>query len=126
MGELGTEHWEFADDGTAATASALRGRLVAGPAEHWLRSSLGRQLAVLSNGERAMVALLDGPGDPGEHATDPDADPAEWSDGFILANGQADAYPDPDTVPLERALAVAAHLLAHATPPPDASWSVDR
>ncbi|MFC8716390.1 Imm1 family immunity protein [Kitasatospora sp. NPDC057198] len=126
MGERGTEDWEFADDGTAATASALRGRLAGGPAEHWLHSSLGRRLAVVSNGERAMVVLLDGPGDPGEHATDPDADAEEWSDGFVLANGQADSYPDQDTVPLERAVAVAAHLLAHGAPPPDAPWSVDR
>ncbi|MGW4808445.1 hypothetical protein [Kitasatospora sp. NPDC004272] len=34
--------------------------------------------------------------------------------------------PRPDAVPLERALAVVAHLLARGTPLPDAPWSVDR
>ncbi|WP_404867834.1 hypothetical protein ACI1MP_05100 [Kitasatospora griseola] len=102
-----------------AAATDRRGRL-----ENWLHSSRGRQLAVVCNGERAMVMLLDGPGDPGGHAVDPGAD--GWSDGYLLASGRHDEYPDEDTVPLDRALRLVRHLLGTSAPPPDAPWSVDR
>ncbi|MFJ1751345.1 hypothetical protein [Kitasatospora sp. NPDC088134] len=131
MSEATGERWEFADgpgsgaDGSVAgLVAGLRGRIGGGRLENWLHSSLGRQLAVVSNGERAMVLLLSGPGDPGEHAVTPGADGC--SDGFVLANGQADTYPDADTVPLERALHLVAHLLTTGAPPPDAPWSIDR
>ncbi|MFF0291977.1 hypothetical protein ACFYST_04705 [Kitasatospora sp. NPDC004614] len=128
MTEPATEHWEFTDHWPAVgcgqdAVAELRRRIAGGRAENWLRSSRGRQLAVVSNGVRAMVMLLAAPGDPGEHAVDPGAD--GWSDGYLLANGQQDEYPDEDTVPLCRALHLVRHLLDTGTPPPDVPWSID-
>ncbi|MFJ1792568.1 Imm1 family immunity protein [Kitasatospora griseola] len=128
MTEPHTERWEFADQGSTATGgpdavAELRRRIGAGRLENWLHSSRGRQLAVVCNGERAMVMLLDGPGDPGGHAVDPGAD--GWSDGYLLANGQHDEYPDEDTVPLDRALRLVRHLLDTGAPPPGTPWSAD-
>ncbi|KDN81654.1 hypothetical protein [Kitasatospora cheerisanensis] len=133
MSEQPAERWEFTDRPPGSGAAAgpggdavgeLRRRIAGGRGENWLRSSRGRELAVVSNGERAMVMLLAGPGDPGEHAVDPGAD--GWSDGFLLADGQQDEYPDADTVPLDRALELVGHLLETGAPPADAPWSVDR
>ncbi|MFE7392740.1 hypothetical protein [Streptomyces sp. NPDC057582] len=90
----------------------------------WLHSSTGRHLAVVTNTERAMVILLDGEGDPGAHASDPGAE--DWSDGFILENGQNDEYPDEDTVLLSEAFRIVRHIIVNGTPPADAAWTVDR
>ncbi|MFE3016923.1 hypothetical protein [Streptomyces sp. NPDC059256] len=122
------ESWVFADDEEPSSADAVRAGLLTridqGRLETWLRSSAGRSLAFVTNTERAMVMLLAGAGDPGEHAVDPGAD--GWSDGFLLANGQDDEYPDEDTVPLAAAFRIVAHILAEGSPPPDAPWSIDR
>ncbi|ACU35863.1 hypothetical protein Amir_1915 [Actinosynnema mirum DSM 43827] len=104
----------------------LRGRIAAGALETWFASASGRSLAVVSNGERAMVLLLEHEGDPGEHAVDPDVDPDGWSDGYELANGQSDEYPDADTVPLAEALRIVEHVVAGGSWPADARWVVDR
>ncbi|MFE7243821.1 hypothetical protein [Streptomyces sp. NPDC057580] len=90
----------------------------------WLHSSTERHLAVVTNTERAMVILLDGEGDPGAHASDPGAE--DWSDGFILENGQNDEYPDEDTVLLSEAFRIVRHIIVKGTPPADAAWTVDR
>ncbi|MEV4671260.1 MULTISPECIES: hypothetical protein [Actinomadura] len=113
-----TESWRF--DGAApltpdAAIDELRARIGRGTLEFWLTSSSGRLLAVVTNTRRAMVMLLDGEGDPGEHAVSPGAD--GWSDGFVLSNGQHDEYPDEDTVPLPDALRIVRHILTHGTPP---------
>ncbi|WP_425247803.1 hypothetical protein [Streptomyces sp. NEAU-NA10] len=122
------ETWRFSDGSGPVTAGSapalLRERVFAGRLETWLTSSAGRSLAVVSNTERALVMLLDGADDPGEHAVDPGAGGS--SDGYVLANGQCDTYPDADTVPLAEALRIVGHLLATGTPPPDAAWSIDR
>ncbi|MFE6664906.1 hypothetical protein ACFVFH_15280 [Streptomyces sp. NPDC057697] len=122
------ETWAFSEGALPVTAEEaveeLRGRAAEGKLESWLTSSTGRQLAVVTNTERAMVLLLEDEGDPGEHATDPGAE--GWSDGFVLENGQDDEYPDEDTVPLGEALRIAHHILAHGAPPSDTSWAVDR
>ena len=98
---LVTESWKFDDAPGTLTADAaigqLRARIASEKLESWLTSSSGRLLAVVTNTERAMVMLLDGEGDPGGHAVDPGAD--GLSDGFVLANGQNDEYPNEDTVP---------------------------
>ncbi|SCF56397.1 hypothetical protein [Streptomyces sp. Ncost-T10-10d] len=60
-----------------------------------------------------MVMLLDGEGNPGEHASDPGAE--ERSDGFILENGQNDEYPDEDTVLLGEAFRIVHHILSALT-----------
>ncbi|MFJ6016684.1 hypothetical protein [Streptomyces sp. NPDC092952] len=122
------ESWVLA--GGAAVVSAgnvtelLRARITGGALESVLESASGRTLFVVSNTGRAMVMLLEHPGDPGEHATDPGAE--GWSDGYVLANGQEDEYPDADTVPLAEGLRIVRHLLATGRPPSDASWTVDR
>ncbi|MGK5558369.1 hypothetical protein ACSNOI_42890 [Actinomadura kijaniata] len=122
------ETWSF-DDGTApvtpdAAVQAIRARIACGRRETWLRSSAGRALALVTNAERAMVTLTDGPGDPGGHAVSPGA--GGRSGGFVLENGQDDEYPDADTVPLAEAFRIVRHVLAHGAPPPDAAWAVDR
>jgi hypothetical protein len=116
------------DDARPVTAdeavSLLRDRIFGGLLETWLTSSSGRRLAVVSNTERAMVMLLDDEDDPGAHAADPGAEGR--SGGYVLMNGQCDAYPDADTVPLAEALRIARHLLDSGTPPADVAWAVDR
>jgi hypothetical protein len=117
---LVTESWKFDDAPATLTADAaigqLSARIVGQKLESWLTSSSGRLLAVVTNTERAMVMLLDGEGDPGEHAIDPGADGS--SNGYVLANGQNDEYPDNDTVPLPEALRIVRHILAHGNPQP--------
>ncbi|MFB6716189.1 MULTISPECIES: hypothetical protein [unclassified Streptomyces] len=122
------ESWTF-DGDTVPVApdealDMLGLRIAEGKLETWLTSSSGRRLAVVSNAERAMVMLLDGEGDPGEHAVDRGAEGR--SDGFGLSNGQDDEYPDADTVPPAEALRIVRHLLSAGTPPADAAWTVDR
>lgn len=104
--------------------AVLRARIDAGHLETWLAGESGRSLAFVTNTERAMVMLLNGEGDPGEHATDPGAEGE--SDGFVLSNGQSDAYPDADTVPLPEALRIAGHVVRTGTWPADAHHVSDR
>jgi hypothetical protein len=94
-----------------------------GGSETWLTSSEGRLLSVVANGERAMVMLLDGAGDTGEHAVDPGV--GGWSNGFVLANGQRDEYPNEDTVPLADALRIVESIVATGSPPADTVWVAD-
>jgi hypothetical protein len=125
------ERWSISGgDGGAVTADTVaetvERRAASGPSTTWFESSRGRRIALVSNGPRAMVLLLEhDDGDPGEHAIDPDGG-AGSSDGFVLENGQVDEYPDRDTVPTSEALRIVAHLVAHGVPPDDASWQVDR
>jgi hypothetical protein len=90
----------------------------------YFESDEGRMLMVVSNGTRAMVVLMGGAGDPGEHAVSPGA--AGSSDGYVLENGQQDTYEDADTVPLTGALELVRSIVASGKPPAEASWSVDR
>ncbi|MGW6274677.1 hypothetical protein [Streptomyces sp. NPDC055060] len=103
---------------------ALRSRIEGGQLETWLTSSSGRSLAFVTNTERAMVTLLEGEGDLGEHAVDPGAQGS--SDGFILSNGQEDEYPDEDTVPLHEAFKLVKQVVGTGSWPTDARWAVDR
>jgi len=124
-----SETWVI-DDGTAtplsptAAAEVLLTRVARGRLETWLTSSAGRSLGFVTNTERAMVLLPDGDADPGEHAVDPGARGS--SGGFVLANGQHDAYADADTVPIDEAVAVVTHLLRHGSWPPATRWVSDR
>ncbi|NUK33313.1 hypothetical protein HRW23_24905 [Streptomyces lunaelactis] len=96
------ESWAFSDSVAASSPEAvlvrLRARVAGGQSETWLTSSAGRLPAIVANRERAMVMLLDGADDPGEHAMDPGA--GGRSNGFVLANGQHDEYSNEETVPL--------------------------
>ena len=89
-----------------------------------LESDRGRLLTLVSNGSRAMVVLMGGEGDPGEHAVAPGATGS--SDGDVLENGQEDTYDDADTVPIEEALDVVRSVVDSGAPPAGAPWSVDR
>ena len=81
-------------------------------------------MAFVSNGTRAMVVLMSDEGDPGEHAVSPEA--VGSSDGYVLENGQEDAYEDADTIPLPEALQVLGSIIDSGQPAPGTSWSVDR
>jgi hypothetical protein len=121
------ETWTMADVvADDAVIDALRARAHEGCSETWLASSTGRSLAFVTNGERAMVMLLRHEGDPGEHAVDPDADGDEFSDGFTLANGQDDEYPNTETVPLDEGLRIMAHIVATGSWPTGSRWVADR
>ncbi|MFF8441349.1 hypothetical protein ACF07U_10770 [Streptomyces californicus] len=125
-----TESWkiEAADAllSPDAVVEAVRARTADGLLETWLTSSSGRSLALVSNTVRAMVVLLERDGDPGEHAVDPQAEEGVWSDGFVLSNGQDDAYPDRDTVPVEEAYRLVTHLVDTGHWPPGAHWVAER
>ncbi|MFH8491171.1 hypothetical protein [Streptomyces longisporoflavus] len=103
---------------------ALQSRIDSGQLETWLTSSSVRSLAVVTNTKRAMVMLLEGEGDPGEHAVDPGAQGS--SDGFVLSNGQDDEYLDEETVPLVEAFRLVEHIVGTGSWPTDAHWAVDR
>ncbi|NEB98096.1 hypothetical protein G3I37_26570 [Streptomyces anulatus] len=123
------ETWVINDDSPVPVSSAgvveeLRSRIDRGQLETWLTGSSGRLLAFVTNAERAMVVLLEGEGDPGEHAVDPGT--AGWSDGFVLSNGQDDEYPDEDTVPVREAFRFVEHIVGTGSWPADARVVVDR
>jgi hypothetical protein len=119
------DSWVF-DDGAAAatpdtTLRELRERIAAGRLESWLTSTAGQSLGIISNTERAMVLLFDADGGS-RNAVDPGA--TGWSEGYLLANGQHDAYPDDDTVPLPEALRIIGRILTTGEPPADRPWSI--
>ncbi|CAL9657491.1 hypothetical protein [Streptomyces sp. Tu 3180] len=123
------EFWTVDDGGAGPVSSegaleTLRARIGAGRLETWLIGSAGRSLAVVTNTERAMVMLLDGEGDPGEHAADPGARGS--SGGFVLADGQHDEYPDEDTVPIGEAFRIVDHIVGGGSWPADAHRVSDR
>ncbi|WP_234328117.1 hypothetical protein [Streptomyces sp. NRRL S-37] len=126
---LMVESWVIDDGSTTpvpsgAVSAMLRARCDRGQFETWLTSSSGRSLTFVTNTERAMVMLLDGEGDPGEHAVDPGAE--GLSHGFILSDGQHDAYPDRDTVPIDEALRLVEHIVGTGSWPAAARRVVDR
>ncbi|MER7419173.1 Imm1 family immunity protein [Micromonospora peucetia] len=107
--------------------SVLRRRVDDDQRETWLTSSSGRSLAFVTNTERVMVMLLEGAGDPGEHAVDPEAeDPEEFGDGYTLANGQDDEYPNGETVPFDSALMAVEHIVRTGSWPAETHWVSDR
>ncbi|MFD0119598.1 hypothetical protein ACFVZL_34840 [Streptomyces sp. NPDC058320] len=124
------ESWVINDDSPIPVSSevvpkeALRSRIDSGHLETWLTSSSGRSLALVTNTERAMVVLLEGESDPGEHAVDTGAQGS--SDGFVLSNGQDDEYPDQDTVPIREAFRLVQEIVATGAWPTDAHWVVER
>ncbi|SIM88128.1 hypothetical protein [Micromonospora cremea] len=121
-------HWREPDRHAPLTgvqaADVVRSRIGQGRLETWFEHDRGRLLAVVSDGTRASVMLLDEPSDPGEHAIDPTG--TGQQDGFVLSNGQHDAYSDRDTVPLGQALAIVEHIVDHGHPPASVGWQVDR
>lgn len=109
---------------SGTVSATLQARCDRGRFETWLTSSSGRSLAFVTNTERAMVMLLDGEGDSGEHAVDPGAE--GFSDGFVLSDGQHDEYPDRDTVPIDEAFRLVEHIVSTGYWPATARRVVDR
>ncbi|MFI6148688.1 hypothetical protein [Streptomyces sp. NPDC051109] len=83
--------------------------------ETWFENDAGRLLAVVTNGDRAMVMSLDGEGGPGEHLVDPRG--AGSSGGYLLSSGQVDSYADRDTVDFDVACRAVAYFIEHGAWP---------
>lgn len=90
----------------------------------WFESDRGRLMALGSNGSRAMLMLLDGPEDAGEHATSPDAQGE--SGGYVLENGQVDTYSNANTVPMNEALDNLGHIIDHGCGLASTAWFSNR
>ena len=96
-------------DGRAA-AELVVARLERDVRTTWLESDRGRIACLVTNGERALLMVLDHVQDAGEHLVDEAAEDVE-STGFVLENGQVDSYADRDTVPLASALAALREMI---------------
>jgi hypothetical protein len=122
------EEWTVLDEERVVSADEAVARVSAnvddGMLTTYFRSDLGRLLVIVSNGARAMVVLMNGEGDAGEHAVSPGATGS--SDGYVLDNGQVDTYEDADTVALGDALKAVRSVIDSGRPPPETPWSVDR
>ena len=122
------EEWSVLDEERKVSGDKAAARVSTnvddGRLTTYFRSDLGRLLVVVSNGTRAMVVLMSGEGDPGEHAVSPEA--VGSSDGYVLDNGQEDTYEDADTIPLPDALKALRSIIDSGRPPPGTSWRGDR
>src|SRR5258708_24404141 len=78
------EDWRIDNDFVAGqeAAAAVTARLSSGVRSTWLTSTTGRSIGLVTNGERAMLVVMNEPGDPGVHAVDPSAGSGR-SGGFI-------------------------------------------
>lgn len=115
--------WRVKKDGRAVTG--VQAVTVIGDAgETWFECDDGRLLNVTTNGRRALVMLLREAGDEGEHAIDPDASGKQ--DGYVLGNGQNDAYPNRDTIALDTARIVVEQIIDRDDRPSGVRWQVDR
>ncbi|MCY0927917.1 hypothetical protein OTB20_17195 [Streptomyces sp. H27-H1] len=92
--------------------------------ETWFEDGQGQLLSVITNGERAVVALLDHARDPGEHLVDPKS--KGDSGGYAMSNGQIDTYLNRDTVPFPVACRAVAHFIEHGLWPHDVAVEDDR
>jgi hypothetical protein len=122
------ENWHLQDQSIRLAPNEAKGlirdRLAAGQLETWFESSRGRLLAIVTNGNRAMLMLLDEVGDAGKHLIT--ADETGTAGGYVLSNGQVDRYPNRDTVTLAEAVRTVIALLATGEPPGDLEWHSDR
>jgi hypothetical protein len=122
------ENWHLQDQSIRLAPNEakelIRDRLAAGQLETWFESSRGRLLAIVTNGNRAMLILLDEAGDAGQHLIT--ADEIGTAGGYVLSNGQVDRYPNRDTVLLAEAVRTVIALLATGEPPGDLEWHSDR
>jgi len=122
------ERWSVQDGARLADGGeALRvveERISRGAFETWFESDHGRMMAIVTNGDRALLMVLRATGDAGEHLIDPRATDREQG-GYELSNGQSDTYAERDTVPLRTALQVVASVVDGENHP-TASWQEDR
>lgn len=119
-------HWHLQNSpGTTYTPDEaqrlLHNRLSFGTQETRFEDPEGRVLAVVTNADRALVVLYeDG---ASQHLIEPEAQGE--SQGFLLGNGQVDAYANRDTVPFATAARALAHFMAHGTWPDDVTVEDD-
>jgi hypothetical protein len=122
------DRWRVQDHPSHVTGTeavqVIQDRIRHGVLTTWFESDSGRVMAFVTNYSRAMVMLLDEPGDPGEHAIDPAASGEQ--EGYVLENGQHDTYANRDTVPLDLGLTLVEHIVDHGRPPSSAAWEIDR
>jgi hypothetical protein len=122
------KQWRVQDTGRTLDGDAVglvvRSRIARGELETWFESDSGRLLALVTDGQRALVIVLRHVGDAGEHLIDRSEDHAT-SSGYVLSNGQVDTYPNRDTIPLAMALDVVRAVIQDRKHP-DAEWQVDR
>ena len=109
----------------ADVPSLIKTRIANGLRWSAFESQAGPVVMFVTNEERAMVVVLDEPGDAGSHAMDPDAGPGT-SGGFVLDNGQHDEYADRDTVPFEAGVAAVTHIIENGELDPRITWHSDR
>ncbi|MEV6683539.1 hypothetical protein AB0N09_42875 [Streptomyces erythrochromogenes] len=124
-----THHWHLQGSADHSYSGSEAGRLLRhrrdwATLDTWFESDAGRLLNVVTNGERAMVVLLTGAGDPGEHLVDPRA--RGTSDGYALSNGQVDSHADRDTVPFDVAARAVGYFIEYGTWPADVAVEDDR
>ena len=122
------ERWRLDDTAEwlspQAIVDAIDARMKSGELTTYLESDAGRIIGWSTNRARVMLMLLDGVGDPGEHAMDPNGQGE--STGYVLDNGQVDTYSDADTVPLAEAQRLLVSLVTDGNFPRDAAVQVDR
>lgn len=114
---------EPVDNGTHAV-SVIRERIQFGVFQTWLYGPHRQMLTMVTNGVRAMVMLLVGDGDAGEHAVDHEGQGSQ--SGYVLDNGQVDTYDNRDTIELNQALEAIRHLVDDGTWPQAVAWQSDR
>jgi hypothetical protein len=121
-----TGAWHLQDDTAPLTGeravALVRRRVEQGQLETWLEHDQGKRLAVVSNRIRALVLLIDDPGDAGVHAIDPAGKGRQ--DGYVLGDGRRDIHDNRDTLPLGQALRTVEHIVEHDCPPADVSWQL--
>jgi hypothetical protein len=124
---LVSEAWSLEGGEVHATSvpALLRDRISSGLRWSAFEHSSGEVVMFVTNGERAMVAVLDEPGDPGSHAVDPTAGPGT-SGGYVLDNGQADEYLNADTVPVDTGITAVAHFIGNRVLDPTVIWKSNR
>jgi hypothetical protein len=129
IGQSRTVRETWSIDGETVDATSfeddLRARVSAGVLTTWVESSEGRTLALVSNGARMMVVLMEHVEDPGFHAIDPQAD-AESQSGYVLDNGQVDTYPNRDTIALDDGVRAAAEVVRTGELTKGVAWHSDR
>ncbi|GLV88450.1 hypothetical protein Slala03_81390 [Streptomyces lavendulae subsp. lavendulae] len=101
----------------AEARSLLVRRLDWGTQETLFEDGRGRLLSVVTNGERARVALVDGAGGPGEHLVDPRGEGV--SGGYLSSSGRVDTYPDGETVPFPLGCRAVEYFIEHDAWPHD-------
>jgi hypothetical protein len=125
---LVNETWVVQDEPTSLipdeVEELIHSRFAVGQRETWFESSRGRMPTIVTNGNRAMLMLLEGEGDAGQHLISDHE--TGFAGGYVLNNGQVDVYSNRDTVPLPEATRAAHAILSRSETTNDLNWQIDR